>query len=193
MFLLSGVARYLFVPLAESVVFAVMASYFFSRTLVPTLAMYLLKDEHDERQVTRPTSKPNDRHDDDARDHDADEAAHQSTRRSSPSTARTASSADGACTSPRSTPTRRSIEQAQRSRQAAIAEAASSRTQHTATGSSQEARRRSRGFFGRFQHRFEQRLRAPARRLPPPARPRAATITGSSPSSSSRSASAACR
>ena len=46
MFLLSGVARYLFVPLAESVVFAVMASYILSRTLIPTLAMYLLKDEH---------------------------------------------------------------------------------------------------------------------------------------------------
>jgi multidrug efflux pump subunit AcrB len=43
MFLLSGVARYLFIPLAESVVFAVMASYVLSRTLVPTLAMYLLK------------------------------------------------------------------------------------------------------------------------------------------------------
>ena len=43
MFLLSGVARYLFVPLAEAVVFAMLASYFFSRTLVPTLAMYLLR------------------------------------------------------------------------------------------------------------------------------------------------------
>jgi multidrug efflux pump subunit AcrB len=43
MFLLSGVARYLFVPLAEAVVFAMLASYIFSRTLVPTLAMYLLK------------------------------------------------------------------------------------------------------------------------------------------------------
>jgi multidrug efflux pump subunit AcrB len=43
MFLLGGVARYLFVPLAEAVVFAMLASYFFSRTLVPTLAMYLLK------------------------------------------------------------------------------------------------------------------------------------------------------
>jgi multidrug efflux pump subunit AcrB len=42
MFLLSGVARFLFIPLAESVVFAVMASYVLSRTLVPTLAMYLL-------------------------------------------------------------------------------------------------------------------------------------------------------
>src|SRR5882757_9468811 len=43
MFLLSGVARYLFVPLAEAVVFAMLASYFFSRTLIPTLAMYLLR------------------------------------------------------------------------------------------------------------------------------------------------------
>jgi multidrug efflux pump subunit AcrB len=43
MFFLSGVARYLFVPLAESVVFAMIASYVLSRTLVPTLAMYLLR------------------------------------------------------------------------------------------------------------------------------------------------------
>src|SRR5881628_2695431 len=43
MFFLSGVARYLFVPLAEAVVFAMLASYFLSRTLVPTLAMYLLR------------------------------------------------------------------------------------------------------------------------------------------------------
>ena len=45
MFLLSGVARYLFVPLAEAVVFAMLASYFLSRTLIPTLAMYLLRHE----------------------------------------------------------------------------------------------------------------------------------------------------
>ncbi|MCW5625978.1 MAG: efflux RND transporter permease subunit [Burkholderiales bacterium] len=43
MFMLSGVARYLFVPMAEAVVFAMLASYVFSRTLVPTLAKYLLK------------------------------------------------------------------------------------------------------------------------------------------------------
>ena len=43
MFLLSGVARYLFVPLAEAVIFAMCASYFFSRTLIPTLAMYLMR------------------------------------------------------------------------------------------------------------------------------------------------------
>jgi CzcA family heavy metal efflux pump len=43
MFMLGGVPRYLFVPLAEAVVFAMLASYVLSRTLVPTLAMYLLK------------------------------------------------------------------------------------------------------------------------------------------------------
>ncbi len=43
MFLLTGVARYLFVPMAEAVVFAMLASYFFSRTLVPTLAKYMLR------------------------------------------------------------------------------------------------------------------------------------------------------
>ncbi len=46
MFFLGGVARYLFVPLAEAVVFAMIASYILSRTLVPTLAMYLLKSKH---------------------------------------------------------------------------------------------------------------------------------------------------
>jgi multidrug efflux pump subunit AcrB len=44
MFFLSGVPRYLFVPLAEAVVFAMLASYVLSRTLVPTLAVYLLKE-----------------------------------------------------------------------------------------------------------------------------------------------------
>ena len=50
MFFLSGVSRYLFVPLAEAVVFAMLASYVLSRTLVPTLAMYLLK-AHDHNAV----------------------------------------------------------------------------------------------------------------------------------------------
>ena len=50
MFFLSGVARYLFVPLAEAVVFAMLASYALSRTLVPTMAMYLLK-KHDHHAV----------------------------------------------------------------------------------------------------------------------------------------------
>jgi CzcA family heavy metal efflux pump len=50
MFFLSGVAKYLFVPMAEAVVFAMLASYLLSRTLVPTMAKYLLK-EHDDAQV----------------------------------------------------------------------------------------------------------------------------------------------
>jgi multidrug efflux pump subunit AcrB len=43
MFFLEGVPRYLFVPMAEAVVFALVASFVLSRTLVPTLAKYLLK------------------------------------------------------------------------------------------------------------------------------------------------------
>ncbi|MBX9742647.1 MAG: efflux RND transporter permease subunit [Chthoniobacterales bacterium] len=43
-FFLSGVSRYLFVPLAKAVVFAMLASYFWSRTLVPTMALYLLPE-----------------------------------------------------------------------------------------------------------------------------------------------------
>jgi multidrug efflux pump subunit AcrB len=42
-FSLSGVAKYLFAPLAEAVIFAMIASYILSRTLVPTLAMYWMK------------------------------------------------------------------------------------------------------------------------------------------------------
>ncbi|MFL6693635.1 MAG: efflux RND transporter permease subunit, partial [Ramlibacter sp.] len=42
MFFLSGVARFLFVPLAEAVVFAMIASYFLSRSLVPTLVMLMM-------------------------------------------------------------------------------------------------------------------------------------------------------
>jgi len=44
MFFLAGVAQYLFVPLAEAVVFAMIASYILSRTLVPTLAMMMMRD-----------------------------------------------------------------------------------------------------------------------------------------------------
>ena len=46
MFFLTGVARSLFVPLAEAVVFAMLASYALSRTLVPTLVMYLMAGQH---------------------------------------------------------------------------------------------------------------------------------------------------
>ncbi|MGO9935210.1 MAG: efflux RND transporter permease subunit [Steroidobacteraceae bacterium] len=43
MFLLAGIAKFLFIPLAEAVVFAMLASYILSRTLVPTLAKFWLK------------------------------------------------------------------------------------------------------------------------------------------------------
>ena len=46
MFFLSGVARFLFVPMAEAVVFAMIASYILSRTLVPTLVMLLMGGAH---------------------------------------------------------------------------------------------------------------------------------------------------
>src|SRR6202161_2625211 len=42
MFFLSGIARFLFVPMAESVIFAMIFSFLLSRTLVPTMAKYLL-------------------------------------------------------------------------------------------------------------------------------------------------------
>ena len=48
MFFLTGVARYLFVPLAEAVVFAMLSSYFLSRTLVPTMARFLLREAEPE-------------------------------------------------------------------------------------------------------------------------------------------------
>jgi multidrug efflux pump subunit AcrB len=43
--LLTGAAKYLFTPLAEAVVFAMMASYFLSRTLIPTMVHYMLRPE----------------------------------------------------------------------------------------------------------------------------------------------------
>ena len=46
MFQLTGVARYLFVPMAEAVVFALIGSFILSRTLVPTLANFLLRSHH---------------------------------------------------------------------------------------------------------------------------------------------------
>src|SRR5271163_2629007 len=59
MFFLTGVARYLFVPLAEAVVFAMLASYFLSRTIVPTMAKYLLKGhEHDRVEQAKVSRNP---------------------------------------------------------------------------------------------------------------------------------------
>jgi multidrug efflux pump subunit AcrB len=52
MFFLTGVARHLFIPLAEAVSFAMLASYLLSRTLVPTMARYLLRGhEHDAQNL----------------------------------------------------------------------------------------------------------------------------------------------
>ena len=56
MFFLSGVARYLFVPLAEAVSFAMLASYLLSRTLVPTMAKYLLVAQIVESREETPKS-----------------------------------------------------------------------------------------------------------------------------------------
>jgi len=57
MFLLSGVARYLFVPLAEAVVFAMLASYLLSRTVVPTMARYLLLEHSDAETARKQASR----------------------------------------------------------------------------------------------------------------------------------------
>ena len=64
MFFLDGVARFLFVPMAESVIFAMVCSFILSRTLVPTMAKFLLKphaprvDEHDEQVAQAPSRNP---------------------------------------------------------------------------------------------------------------------------------------
>ena len=52
MFFLTGVARHLFVPMAEAVVFAMLASYVLSRTLVPTLVMLLMDRSHTDPNST---------------------------------------------------------------------------------------------------------------------------------------------
>ncbi len=56
MFFLSGVARYLFAPLAEAVVFAMLASYVLSRTLVPTLVMLLMGHKAPAADGERPSA-----------------------------------------------------------------------------------------------------------------------------------------
>lgn len=59
MFFLTGVARYLFVPLAEAVVFAMLISYVLSRTLIPTLVMWFSHDfEHRGRGADPDDVKP---------------------------------------------------------------------------------------------------------------------------------------
>jgi multidrug efflux pump subunit AcrB len=61
MFFLTGVPRFLFVPLAEAVMSAMVWSFILSRTLVPTMAKYMLRrhaDVHDAEASRRPTRNP---------------------------------------------------------------------------------------------------------------------------------------
>src|SRR6202044_3064938 len=65
MFFLSGVSRFLFVPMAESVMFAMVCSFLLSRPLVPTMANYLLRphvaqgDAHADGSVIEPLPSKN--------------------------------------------------------------------------------------------------------------------------------------
>jgi CzcA family heavy metal efflux pump len=56
LFRLSGVAGYLFLPLAEAIIFAMIASFILSRTLVPTMAAYLLRAQVEARKTGREKS-----------------------------------------------------------------------------------------------------------------------------------------
>jgi len=60
MFFLEGVARFLFVPMAEAVMFAMICSFILSRTLVPTMAKYLLQPHvvHEEGHAPPPSRNP---------------------------------------------------------------------------------------------------------------------------------------
>jgi multidrug efflux pump subunit AcrB len=57
LFNLSGVSGWLFMPMAEAVIFAMLASFVLSRTLVPTMAKYML-EEHDVSQAHEPGGQP---------------------------------------------------------------------------------------------------------------------------------------
>lgn len=58
MFFLEGVSRYLFVPMAEAVIFAMICSFILSRTLVPTMAKYLLKPHQAHGKPQSPSRNP---------------------------------------------------------------------------------------------------------------------------------------
>ncbi len=58
MFFLTGVARFLFVPMAEAVMFAMLWSFILSRTLVPTMANYLLQQHEDHADGPPPSRNP---------------------------------------------------------------------------------------------------------------------------------------
>ncbi len=58
MFFLEGIAKFLFVPMAEAVMFAMVASFILSRTLVPTMAKYFLKPHDHEAHLKPPSRNP---------------------------------------------------------------------------------------------------------------------------------------
>ncbi|MDF0666872.1 MAG: efflux RND transporter permease subunit [Nitrospira sp.] len=58
LFDLSGVAGYLFKPMAEAVMIAMIASFIFSRTLVPTMAKYMMKSHHEQPHEHQPHGQP---------------------------------------------------------------------------------------------------------------------------------------
>ena len=57
LFQLGGVAGYLFVPLAEAIVFAMVASFILSRTLTPTMAAWLLRGQVESREASTPDTE----------------------------------------------------------------------------------------------------------------------------------------
>jgi CzcA family heavy metal efflux pump len=61
MFFLQGVARYLFVPMGEAVVFAMLGSYFLSRTVVPTLSKYILHAHESQADIEKHPERPRNR------------------------------------------------------------------------------------------------------------------------------------
>ncbi len=86
MFALSGVSHYLFMPMAEAVIFALFASYLLSRTLVPTMAMYLLrvqekKRDHDDEPSDGEEEGEEDGEEDDASPPPAPGRAHRALAR----------------------------------------------------------------------------------------------------------------
>src|SRR3546814_19798915 len=58
MFFLDGVARYLFVPMAEAVMFAMICSFILSRTMVPTMSKYLLHPHVHDHGTQPPSRNP---------------------------------------------------------------------------------------------------------------------------------------
>jgi multidrug efflux pump subunit AcrB len=145
MFLLTGVARYLFVPLAESVVFAVMASYVLSRTLVPTLAMYLLAGSHPDSGHPKEGEKDHHEagHENPPEDHDG----HQADGHAAPP-AEHDGEEDGQ-------PAARQLELGQPEQRALPLPKPDPEEEARKNKEKKEQAAAQKGFFGRLQHKFE--------------------------------------